>query len=39
MVAGELSDLKGFVLFDQDSRYQIELPGTWPLAEKEPDQH
>jgi hypothetical protein len=39
LVSGELPDLKGFVLFDQDSRYQIELPGTWPLAEKEPDQH
>lgn len=36
LVAGELADLDGFVLFDQRTRYQIELPGTWPEIEKAP---
>jgi hypothetical protein len=36
LVAGELGDLEGFVLFDQGMRYQIELPGTWPSSEKAP---
>jgi hypothetical protein len=26
---GETTDLNGFVLFDQPSRYEIELPGGW----------
>jgi hypothetical protein len=28
-VAGKTADLQGFVLFDEASRYQIELPGGW----------
>jgi hypothetical protein len=35
LVDAELADLSGFVLFDQDARYQIELPGTWPAPGKE----
>ena len=33
LVAAELADLDGFVLFDQGARYQIELPGAWPEIE------
>jgi hypothetical protein len=36
LVASETADLGGFVLFDQGSRYQIELPGAWPEIEKAP---
>ncbi len=36
LVAGEIADLTGFVLFDQGTRYQIELPGTWPEIDKAP---
>ena len=28
-VANKVADLRGFILFDQASRYQIELPGGW----------
>jgi hypothetical protein len=28
-VAGKVTDLQGFILFDQAARYQIELPGGW----------
>ncbi len=28
-VAGKVADLRGFILFDQAARYQIELPGGW----------
>ena len=34
LVADEVADLAGFVLFDQGTRYQIELPGAWPEIEK-----
>ena len=29
LVAGQVADLEGFVLFDQTARYQINLPGGW----------
>jgi hypothetical protein len=34
LVAGEVTDIQGFVLFDQSTRYQIDLPGAWPEIEK-----
>jgi hypothetical protein len=34
LVAGEIADIHGFVLFDESTRYQIDLPGTWPEIEK-----
>jgi hypothetical protein len=34
LVAGDTSNLLGFVLFDQANRYQIELPGPWPDVEQ-----
>jgi hypothetical protein len=30
LVVGQVADLDGFVLFDQTTRYQIDLPGEWP---------
>lgn len=30
LVAQEVADLDGFVIFDQSHRYQIDLPGSWP---------
>jgi hypothetical protein len=36
LVADETADLGGFVLFDQSTRYQIELPGSWTEIEKAP---
>ena len=30
LVAQEVSDLEGFVIFDQSHRYQIDLPASWP---------
>jgi len=36
LVSSETAELDGFVLFDQASRYQIELPGSWPEVEKAP---
>jgi len=36
LVAGEVVGLEGFVLFDQGTRYQIDLPGAWPEIEKAP---
>jgi hypothetical protein len=36
LVAGEVTDLEGFALFDQGTRYQIDLPGAWPEIEKAP---
>ena len=30
LVAQETATLSGFVLFDQNAHYQIELPGAWP---------
>ena len=36
LVAGEVADLGGFALFDQGTRYQIDLPGAWPEIEKAP---
>ena len=30
LVAQEVSDLEGFVIFDQSHRYQINLPASWP---------
>jgi len=30
LVAWQVADLDGFVLFDQTTRYQIDLPGGWP---------
>lgn len=34
LVAGQIMDLGGFVLFDETSRYQIDLPGAWPEVDK-----
>jgi hypothetical protein len=34
LVAGQVSDLEGFVLFDQSTRYQINLPGGWPQLQQ-----
>jgi hypothetical protein len=36
LVAGEVAGLEGFALFDQGTRYQIDLPGAWPEIEKAP---
>ena len=36
LVAQEVTDLDGFVLFDETPRYQIELSGAWPEIEKAP---
>jgi hypothetical protein len=33
LVAGEVADINGFVLFDESARYQIDLPGAWPEVE------
>jgi hypothetical protein len=33
LVAQEVSDLDGFVIFDQAHRFQIDLPGSWPAME------
>jgi hypothetical protein len=30
LVTQEVSDLEGFVIFDQSHRYQIDLPASWP---------
>ena len=38
LVAQETANLSGFVLFDQNSKYQIELPGAWPDAQASPAQ-
>jgi len=32
LVADEVDDIDGFVLFDGSTRYQIDLPGGWPEA-------
>jgi hypothetical protein len=37
LVAREVADLDGFVLFDQAHRYQVDLPGSWPAIEIAPD--
>jgi len=37
LVAEEVSDLEGFVLFDQSTHYQIELPGAWQAVTQNPD--
>jgi hypothetical protein len=34
LVAGQVADLDGFVLFDQTTRYQINLPGGWPQLQQ-----
>lgn len=34
LVAQEVADLDGFVIFDEPHRYQIDLPGSWPEIEK-----
>jgi len=34
LVAGQVADLEGFVLFDQSTRYQINLPGGWPQLQQ-----
>lgn len=36
LLQGETSNLSGFVLFDQPSRYQIELPGGWKDVQQIP---
>jgi hypothetical protein len=33
LVAQEITDLDGFVIFDQSHRYEIDLPGSWPTGE------
>jgi hypothetical protein len=35
-VAQEVANLAGFVLFDQGTRYQIELPGMWSELQQIP---
>lgn len=30
LVTGDISDVAGFVLFDQTSRYEIDFPASWP---------
>jgi hypothetical protein len=35
LVAGELVDVDGFVLFDEEARYQIDLPGGWTEIQQE----
>lgn len=35
LVAGELVDVGGFVLFDEEARFQIDLPGGWPEVQQE----
>ena len=37
LIAEEVSDLEGFVLFDQSTRYQIELPGGWQAVQQGSD--
>lgn len=37
LVAQEVADLEGFVIFDQSHRYQINLPGAWPMMEEKPE--
>lgn len=34
LVASDMEDLNGFVLFDQANRYQIDMPGTWPQVQQ-----
>jgi hypothetical protein len=34
LVAQEVADLDGFVIFDESHRYQIGLPGSWPEIAK-----
>ena len=34
LVAGQVADLDGFVLFDKNTRYQINLPGGWPQLQQ-----
>jgi hypothetical protein len=36
LVTNEIAGLEGFVLFDQETRYQIDLPGSWAEAETAP---
>ena len=38
LVAQETANLSGFVLFDQNAHYQIELPGAWPDVQASPTQ-
>lgn len=37
LLAQEVADLEGFVIFDQSHRYQIDLPGAWPAMEEKPE--
>lgn len=37
LVAGEVADIKGFVLFDETARYQIDLPGGWAEIQPTPE--
>jgi hypothetical protein len=30
LVAGDVADVAGFVLFDQTNRYEIDFPASWP---------
>lgn len=34
LVNDQVAGLNGFVLFDESTRYQIELPGAWPTTQK-----
>jgi hypothetical protein len=36
LVADEVGDIQGFVLFDGSTRYQIDLPGGWPAPGPNP---
>jgi hypothetical protein len=36
LVAQEVGNLSGFVLFDQAAHFQIELPGDWQELQKRP---
>ena len=35
LIAKEVTDLGGFVIFNQFHRVQIDLPGSWPFSETE----
>ncbi|HTZ99738.1 MAG TPA: hypothetical protein VMB02_05365 [Candidatus Aquilonibacter sp.] len=39
LVAGDVSGIAGFVLFDQTNRYEIDFPGAWPQAEADSATH
>ena len=36
LVAEEVADLEGFVIFDESHRLEIDLPGSWPAGKATP---